>query len=249
MLHQTRLLMGMPIAVHLADPVATLAHLDRVFAYFQYVDDTFSTYKSTSEIARLNRGELEEGAASADMRAVLALARQTCQQTDGYFDIRLPAGGIDPSGIVKGWAVRQAVDLLRAAGLRDFLVDAGGDLQACGANAGVPWRIGIRNPFNRAQHVKVLGLSDRGVATSGTAIRGQHIYDPHRPGVPLDEIVSLTVIGPDVCEADRFATAAFAMGPAGIRFIEALPGFEGYLIDIRGQGTATSGLERCVVNV
>lgn len=247
MLHQTRLLMGMPIAVRIADASATSAHLDRVFAYFESVDETFSTYKDTSEIARLNRGALTEDAASADVRTILALAEQTRRETDGYFDIRRPGGGYDPSGIVKGWAVRQAADLLRAAGLRHFLVDAGGDLQVCGANDGTPWRIGIRNPFNRAQHVKVLALRDRGVATSGTAIRGQHIYDPHQPDAPLDEIASLTVIGPDVYEADRFATAAFAMGRAGIRFIEALPGFEGYQIDAAAQATATSGLERYVV--
>jgi thiamine biosynthesis lipoprotein len=249
MIYQTRLLMGMPISVRIADAEATVAHLDRVFAYFEYVDDTFSTYKPNSEIERLNRGELTVAGASADLQAIFALGEQTRQQTDGFFDIRRPDGGCDPSGIVKGWAVRQAADLLGAAGLRNFLVDAGGDLQVSGTNGGALWRIGIRNPFNRSQYVKVLALSDRGVATSGTAIRGQHIYNPHQPDAPLDEIASLTVIGPDVYEADRFATAAFAMGRAGIRFIEALPDFEAYQIDVRAQATATSGLERYVVRV
>ena len=54
-------------------------------------------------------------------------------------------------------------------------------------------------------------------------------------------IMSLTVVGPDVYEADRFATAAFAMGRAGIEFIEARPGLEGYLVDRTGQATLTSG--------
>jgi FAD:protein FMN transferase len=95
----------------------------------------------------------------------------------------------------------------------------------------------------------VLALSDCGVATSGTAIRGQHIYDPLQPGVPLLEVLSLTVIGPNIYEADRFATAAFAMGKRGIQFIETLPGFEGYLIDANARATYTSRFERYVVQV
>jgi thiamine biosynthesis lipoprotein len=61
--------------------------------------------------------------------------------------------------------------------------------------------------------------------------------------------MSLTVIGPNVCDADRFATGAFAMGEAGIRFIEGLPGFEGYMIDAHGVATYTSGFERFTLRV
>jgi thiamine biosynthesis lipoprotein len=113
---------------------------------------------------------------------------------------------------------------------------------------GQPCRVGIRNPFNTQEIVKVLSLRDCGVATSGTSIRGQHIYDPHHPDRAITEIVSLTVIGPDVYEADRFATAAFAMGKEGIYFIEQLDGFEGYMIDQNKQATFTSGFERFVLH-
>jgi thiamine biosynthesis lipoprotein len=109
---------------------------------------------------------------------------------------------------------------------------------------GQPWRVGIRNPFNTNEIVKVLAVSDCGVATSGSYIRGQHIYNPKNKGQPLAEIVSVTVIGPTIYDADRFATAAFAMGRAGIRFIEQLEGFEGYMIDRRGLATFTSGFAR-----
>ena len=84
------------------------------------------------------------------------------------------------------------------------------------------------------------------MATSGTYVRGQHIYNPKNSDQPVTGIVSLTVIGPDIYEADRFATAAFAMGPAGIIFIEQLAGFEGYMIDPNGLATYTSGFERYV---
>jgi thiamine biosynthesis lipoprotein len=151
--------------------------------------------------------------------------------------------------VVKGWAVSNAAGLMRERGFANYYVEAGGDFQAVGKNArGQNWRVGIRNPFNIREIVKVLGVSDRGVATSGNYIRGQHIYNPRDPGDSLSEIVSLTVIGPDVTEADCLATAAFAMGREGIGFIESEPGFEGYSIDTGRQATFTSGFSRYVIN-
>ena len=243
---QLQLLMGMPITVEVVDPGVTEADIEKVFAYFRAVDDTFSTYKEHSEIAKINRGELGEEAYSDDMKTILAVSEQTRQETRGYFDIR-HNGILDPSGIVKGWAILQAAHLLKDGGLTNFYIDAGGDIQVAGNKDGEPWRIGIRNPFNRKEIVKVLVVTDKGVATSGTAIRGQHIYDPHNPDTSLQDVVSLTVIGPNVLEADRFATAAFAMGKRGIFFIEQLPGFEGYMIDASARATFTSGFERYVL--
>jgi thiamine biosynthesis lipoprotein len=136
---------------------------------------------------------------------------------------------------------------LKDAGFTNFYIDAGGDIEVAGNKDGEPWRSGIRNPFNRKENVKVLAVTDKGIATSGTAIRGQHIYNPQNPDTLLQDIVSLTVIGPNVYEADRFATAAFAMGRRGIYFIEQLPAFEGYMIDASARATFTSGFERYVL--
>ena len=244
---QTRLLMGMPITVEILDPGTTVDQLDAVFDFFVSVDERFSLYKEESEITRINRGELQPDEYSDDMRAILELCALTKRQTDGYFEIAHD-GRLDPTGVVKGWAIQQAAERLRAAGWRDFYIDAGGDVQISGTRYGTPWRVGIRNPFRREENIKVLALTECGVATSGTAVRGQHIYDPFQPGVPLLEVVSLTVIGPSILEADRFATAAFAMGRRGIQFIEALPGFEGYQIDTGARATYTSGFERYVVH-
>ena len=243
---QTRLLMGMPITIDVVDERVTQDDLDRLFAYFISVDHTFSTYKETSEISRLNRGELSAAHASESMKTILALSEQTKKETHGYFDIQRD-GISDPSGIVKGWAIQNAAQMLEDWGFRHFYIDAGGDIQVAGNNHGKLWRIGIRNPFNRNENVKVLALTDRGVATSGTAIRGQHIYNPYNRNAPILDIVSLTVIGPNIYEADRFATAAFAMGRKGIQFLEKLAGFEGYLIDAQARATLTSGFERYVL--
>lgn len=242
----TRLLMGMPITLEIVDPTATQDDLEDIFAYFVSVDNTFSLYKEHSEISQINRGELAPTQYSADMLTILALSEQTRAETQGYFDIR-HNGVCDPSGIVKGWAIYNAAHLLKEQGFRHFYVDAGGDIQVAGYNKGRPWHIGIRNPFVHSENVKILALTDRGVATSGTAIRGQHIYNPHQQDKPVLDIVSITVIGPNIYEADRFATAAFAMGKEGIRFIANLAGFEGYMIDAQARATFTPGFERYVL--
>ncbi|MGB8645159.1 MAG: FAD:protein FMN transferase [Anaerolineae bacterium] len=239
-------MMGMPITVEVVDAGAGPDVIEMAFAYFQYVDEKFSTYKDTSEISRINRRELPLDAYSQDMQTIFVLAEQTRQETDGYFDI-VQDGRYDPSGIVKGWAIFNAAQLLRQNGCENFYVDAGGDIQVAGKNGqGQAWRVGIRSPFNPTEIVKVLRVSDCGVATSGTYIRGQHIYNPKQRGQLIADIVSLTVVGPDIYEADRFATGAFAMGRKGIEFIARLEGFEGYMIDAQGQATYTSGFERYV---
>jgi thiamine biosynthesis lipoprotein len=244
-MRDSRVLMGMPITVEVVGAAdGTIA--DRVFDYFAEVDRRFSTYRTDSEIAAINRAALDLAACSAAMREVLALAEETRRETCGFFDIRKADGTLDPSGIVKGWAIGKAAAMVVASGARDFYVEAGGDVQSEGMNAaGKPWSVGIRNPFKADEIIKVVYPRGRGIATSGTYARGQHIYDPHHPERPIEEIVSLTVIGPDVLEADRFATAAFAMGRAGIYFIEEMPGLEGYLVDRNGRATLTSGLEAC----
>jgi thiamine biosynthesis lipoprotein len=245
---QTRLLMGMPITIEVVDATVPADIFARVFTYFTSVDQVFSTYKPSSEISRINNRQLTIEQASQDMRTILALGEQTRQETNGYFDIARD-GVYDPSGVVKGWAIYQAAQIMRLADCRNFYIDAGGDIQAVGKNSqSQPWRVGIRSPFNMHQIVKVLAVSNRGVATSGTSIRGQHIYNPKMDGPLVTDVLSLTVIGPNIYEADRFATAAFAMGEEGIRFIERLEGFEGYMIDRRGQATFTSGFTRYIHN-
>ena len=245
---ETRILMGMPVTVEVVDAPATQSLLDSAFHYFEYVDATFSTYKEDSEITRINRGELTPELASDDMKTIFALAEQTRLETDGYFDMHRD-GSYDPSGVVKGWAILNAANLLREQGAQNYYIDAGGDIQMAGTNAqGEKWRVGIRNPFKPEEIVKVLSLTDCGVATSGSYIRGNHIYNPRNEDDPLSDVVSITLIGPDVCEADRYATAAFAMGRHGIFFVESLYGFEGYMIDRDGRATFTTGFERFVLH-
>jgi thiamine biosynthesis lipoprotein len=238
--------MGMPASVEIVG--ANQDAIGAVFKYFDEVDKRFSTYKNDSEISRINRGEILPRDYSPQMQEVFALAAQTEEESHGYFSIKQPGGLIDPSGLVKGWAIRNAARLVEGLGYKNYFLDVGGDIQPCGIDeSAAPWTVGIRNPFNKREVIKVLRPEGRGVATSGTYLRGQHIYNPHQPQQGLNDVVSLTVVGPDIYEADRFATAAFAMGKEGITFIEGLAGFEGYSIDSQGLATMTSGFEALTI--
>ena len=237
-----RAIMGMPVTVDIVG--AEIEELDYIFSYFSMVDERFSMYKLTSEMSMINRGEISPVEYSEDMREVLALCEETRTKSAGYFDIRTLEGALDPSGLVKGWAINNAAHLIRSSGFENFWVDAGGDVQTGGKNADdKEWSVGIRSPFNPGEVVKVLYPRGKGIATSGTYVRGQHIYNPLTGDSAPSELVSLTIIGHDVYEADRFATAAFAMGIKGLRFIESLDGFEAYAIDVEKRATMSSGFE------
>lgn len=234
--------MGMPVLVEIVDTVKPEV-FHELFDYFHYVDNTFSTYKDTSEISKINSHRLKKYKYSADVKKIFRLSEVTKRETDGYFNIQ-KGGIIDPSGIVKGWAIHNAARMLKKMGLKNYYIEIAGDIEVSGVNRhGNPWRIGIRNPFNGKEIIKAVILKNKGIATSGTYERGTHIYNPSNGNTAADDISSLTVIGPDVYEADRFATAAFAMGKQGIRFIERLKGFEGYMIDKDGIATMTSKFE------
>lgn len=236
----SRTIMGMPVTVTVEDSSVKEKDLLEVFNYFKYIDQKFSTYKEESEITQINKGALSPSKASKDMKLVLSLSEKTKLETFGFFDIR-NQGKLDPSGLVKGWAIFNAANLLKKFGFKKYYVEAGGDIQAVGRE----WKVGIRNPFNQKQIIKVLKVKNQGVATSGTYLRGAHIYNPKGK---LDKIISLTVIGPNVYEADRFATAAFAMGKKGIEFIENMKGFEGYMIDNEGMAILSSGFSKYEIN-
>lgn len=242
-MRETRILMGMPITIEVVG-ARSIAPLEEAFAWFAEVDARFSPYRPDSELMRFNRGEIGRGALSPEMEEILALADETRRETLGYFDITRPGGGIDPSGIVKGWAIREAGRLIAWAGYPDHFVEAGGDVQCAGLNPAVrPWRIGIRNPFDLTQMVKVVEIGSGAVATSGDYVRGRHIYDPHSRAEARGRWVSLTVIAHDIYDADRLATAAFAMGEAGMIFLEQRTGIEAYAIAGDGMATMTSGFK------
>jgi len=239
---QTKDLMNMTINVEIVDSFLKASDLDMVFSYFESVEKRFSFFRDDSELTLFNNKKINRDFLSDDLKTILDLAENTKQETNGYFDILTSDGKYNPSGLVKGWAIYNSAKLLLKKGYKNFYVEAGGDVQVHGLNTRAKkWSVGIQNPFDPSHIVKVVHLKDAGIATSGTYRRGQHVYDPHDREKSLDEILSISVIGPNVYEADRFATAVFAMGVKGIDFIENLDGFEAYMIDKNGIATQTSG--------
>jgi FAD:protein FMN transferase len=232
---EVRDIMGMPIEIDVGDGEVDV---EPVFAWLRHVDATFSTYREDSEIARLDRGELALADCSPEVDEVLTRCLALQRETRGYFHVRA-AGRLDPSGLVKGWAVAGAADRLAAAGARELLINAGGDI----ATRGGPWRIGIRHPIEHDQLAAVLEGSDLAVATSGEYERGQHVLDPHTRRPPTG-LLSVTIVGPDLATADAYATAAFAMGEAGPAWAAGLAGYEALCITSGHEVLSTPGLDR-----
>src|SRR5690349_3201604 len=108
---QTRMLMGMPVTVEIVDAGVNEVDFNEIYAYFESVDERFSTYKEHSEISKINRGEISIEDASEEMQNIFALAEQTREETNGYFNIE-HNGQYDPLGIVKGWAILNAAQIL-----------------------------------------------------------------------------------------------------------------------------------------
>ena len=183
------------------------------------VDELFSTYKENSVVSRLRRGEFEIGSCSDDVIEVWNACGFAQELSDGAFNPWAITGGFDPSGYVKGWAADRAAEILVAAGVEHVQVNAAGDLTLRGGfltPEGVrePWKIGVVNPDNRQEVLRVFEITDGAIATSGTYERGAHILDPHS-GLIAIGAKSATVIGPDGGLADAMATALMVAGDDG----------------------------------
>jgi FAD:protein FMN transferase len=222
--------MGMPIVLDERDELDD-ATIEAVWDELRRADALFSTYKDDSEISRLNRGELALADAHPDVREVLARCEELRVITDGYFDAgRVLESGVDPSGLVKGWAVDRAGDLLDKTGARNYSLNAGGDIRLRGAPLPEPrWRVGIQHPRVRDKIAAVVEGNDVAVATSGAYARGEHVVDPHT-GRPPAGVLSVTIVGPELATADAYATAAFAMGEAGPEWTASLGLYEAMTI-------------------
>ena len=200
-----------------------------VVGWLHQVDRVFSTYRYDSDVCRLQRGEITLDAAHADVAEVLELCADAQVLTGGYFTA-MPNGRLDPTGLVKGWAIEHASRLLTAHGAANHAVNGGGDMQLVGeAAAGKPWTVGIRDPRQSRQVLTVVPGRDFAVATSGTAERGAHIVDPFT-GHLATRAISATVTGPSLTQADAYATAVLVMGPDGVRWIADVEGYEALVV-------------------
>ncbi|MCF2128919.1 FAD:protein FMN transferase [Strepomyces sp. STD 3.1] len=228
------------------EPTAVRAALDEAVAGLHRADEVFSTYRDDSEVSRLARDEVTVEACAPEVAEVLELAAEAERVSDGWFSTRY-RGRLDPTGIVKGWAVERAARRIAAAGATGVSLNGGGDVQLLGSpGARRPWRIGVSDPLRPgglAAVVSAAGAAELAVATSGSAERGAHVVDPRTGRSAVTDLVSVTVVAPRLTWADCWATAAFAMGSReGLRWLESLPGVEGLLITAGDEVRCTGGL-------
>jgi FAD:protein FMN transferase len=254
-LHHVEFVMGMAVSIDLRDDLRDDRGDNRgdgaiaaVVDWLHHVDATFSTYKAESPISKLGMGTATLAEMSQEILEVLALCEELHDDTGGAFDamaVPAPNGSrLDPSGVVKGWSIERAADLLEAHGARNFCINAGGDIALRGEpRPGEPWRIGVRHPDDASKSAAVLhGAGRLAIATSATYERGAHIIDPST-GEPTADLASVTIVGPDLTYADAYATSVFVMGVDGLNWlVERHPDYAGFVITHDGQAVSTPNL-------
>lgn len=232
--------MGTVFTIDIRDPGDWAEPIDEAVRWLHLVDAVFSTYRAGSDISRIRRGELRVADAHPSVSEVLDLCADVHRRTRGCFS-PLVDGRVDPTGLVKGWAIERASQLLRTAGSAHHAVNGGGDIQLSGEAApGQLWRIGITDPLDASQLVATVAGRDIAIATSGVAERGAHIVDPFT-GRPALDLASVTVVGPSLATVDAYATAAFVMGTSALSWVESLPRHEALVIAADGSRTTTAG--------
>jgi thiamine biosynthesis lipoprotein len=230
--------MGMPVSLalrgrHAGDRRSLVAWAVALDA-LREADRVFSTYRPDSHVSRLSRGEIGLGDCPPEVGEVLALAEEARCGSDGAFDVRRrsPDGRIvlDPTGVVKGWAVERAARALHALPDTDFCLSAGGDMVCRVADpSSRPWRVGIEDPRDSSRIVAVVPVRDGAVATSGLTHRGGHIVDARTGEVPQG-VASVTVVADDLTWADIDATSAFAHGREALHWLSTRSGRQGVVV-------------------
>lgn len=190
-------------------------HCQAALEILNEADELFSLYKPESEISKLVRGELPWPKATAVQRSIRDQTQDWKTITGGFFDSRSDSE-YDPSGLVKGWAAQNAAHYLEANGIRDFTLNAGGDVYlSAGLTKSFLTRVGIANlkPVASAEAgvslvLELFGTDYHAVATSGIAERGEHIWRNQGS----KRFIQVSVVAKDLITADIWATALVAGG-------------------------------------
>lgn len=167
--------------------------------------------------------------------ALIGFDKIIFNESNNVIEFKIQGMKIDLGGIAKGYAVDSAVKKLKEKGIKNCLINAGGDIYALGDRGIRPWKVAIKEPRGEAVLDYYLELRDKAVATSGDYeqyfIKGKkryvHIFNP-KTGYPVDsDVASVTVIAPNCLMADALATTIFALGKEkGQRLAERFPEVE-----------------------
>lgn len=190
-------------------------------------------------------------------QALLKIDPQQIQLDQENYTVFLKRPGmkIDLGALAKGYSADLIATYLRGKGIKDALIDLGGNILTVGQHPvkQQPWRIGIQNPVQkRGNHLLVLSVKDKSVVTSGIYERhlevdGQsfhHIFDS-ATGYPVEtDLASITIISDRSVDGEIWTTRLFGDSPTSIlNTVESLPGVETLLVSQSGKIAYTSGLQ------
>lgn len=234
--------------------------LRRACAELRRADEVFSTWKPDSPMSRLRRDEITLAQAPPEVAEVLWLCADARRLSGGWFDPWAMPGGVDPTGLVRGWATAGALAVMRRTGIAAALIDAGGDVAAFGTpEPGWPWRIAVRYPGSSSARPACV-VEGVGAVATATA----HEHASHEPGPDDDTsgdigdtgrtsalakpraVRSATVTGPDLALAGALATAVLAAGTDGPALVDAVPGYGAMVMDPQGVVWVTAGFPPAV---
>lgn len=241
-MRQTKFIMGMPIVIDIPGAKDETV-FKAAFRLLGDIDDQFSTYESGSEVSKFSRGELGQNELSPQLKKIISACRAAEAATEGHFSA-WASGKFDPSGYVKGWAISKTEKIIKGMGHKTFCIYAGGDISAQSRSDKI-WKIGIQDPNNKKNLLASLSLANMAVATSGNYERGPHIFSP-RTKKPADGILSVSVVGLNIIDADVLATAAFVVGEYAVEFVAQRRGFEALVVAKNGRIRMTPGMAHLV---
>lgn len=172
--------------------------------------------------------------------------------TTGTAFLKTAGTRIDLGGIAKLPILHAGMRVLGEHGIRDAMIDGGGDIEAMGTNNGRPWRIGIRNAHHPERLFGALAVSQGVVVSSGDYERGftrngrhyHHILDP-RTGYPTTGVNGVTLFADRMEAINGMSAAVMVLGPEkGRALIEATAGVSGIIFNADGSVWMTAGFEK-----
>ncbi len=272
---KTRTLLGTIVEITVVDRDkprrAINRSLEKAFREIERIEQLLSRFRPGSDISRINRDAyLRPTKVAFETIALIEKSIRFSQLTDGAFDITLERAGyrnikilkqrqrvsfanagmkLDLGGIAKGYAVDKAIEVLKQEGIKNALINAGGDIYGLGLkDRQGSWQVGLQHPRKKDVILAVLELEDRACATSGDYERRGHIINP-KTGYPCkDAPASVTVLAEDCLTADALATSVFVLGPEkGINLVNQLEGPEAIVVSVREDKldiSVSQGLDR-----
>ena len=212
------------------------------------------TFGALSDVWRFDHDQDNRVPTAEEITARLPLIDYTAVRVDkaaGTAEITRPGVRVHLGGIGKGYAVERSAALLRQAGYRDFLIQAGGDLYAAGRRGDRAWRVGLYDPRGSdGATFASTDLEDETFSTSGDyerffmqdGVRYHHLLDPDT-GQPARSCRSVTILARSALTADWASTGVFILGPeAGMALVESLPDVEAVIVTADNDVQVSKGL-------